>query len=156
MTIRPAAPDDIAPLARLWHEGWHDAHAHAPAGLVAARTLERFAARIAAAPSDTFVAGPAGAPTGFFMLKDDELYQFFVGRAARGSGLATTLMAEAEAALARRGIAVAWLACAIGNNRAARFYEKSGWVNARTIPNVLETPDGAFPFPAWRYEKAVR
>ena len=132
MTVRPAAEAEIDHLARLWHEGWHDAHASlAPPDLVRARTLERFRERMAAALADTFVIGPPGAPSGFHMLRGDELYQFYVARAARGSGVAAALIADAEARLAERGVTTAWLACGVGNDRAARFYEKCGWVRAR-------------------------
>ena len=127
MSVRAADVGEIDHLARLWHQGWNDAHASlAPAGLVRARTLDSFRDRLAAALPDTFVIGPPGAPSGFYMLKDDELYQFYVAREARGSGVATALIADAEARLAARGVATAWLACAIGNDRAARFYEKCG------------------------------
>ena len=157
MTVRPADASGINHLAGIWHEGWHDGHGHiAPAGLVKARTLERFRARMAAALADTFVIGRPGAPDGFFMLKDNELYQVYVARSARGTGTADTLMEAAEAELARRGITTAWLACGIGNDRAARFYEKRGWVNARRMTNRLETPEGVFEIEVWRFEKAVR
>ena len=156
MSARPLAAAEIDHLAQLWHDGWHDAHARvAPEGLTRARTRELFAERLAAARPDSYVIGPFGAPTGFFMLKGDELYQFYVARAARGSGVAAALMADAEAELARRGITTAWLACAVGNDRAARFYDKCGWRNARTTVNRLETQDGVFTIDIWRYEKAV-
>ena len=154
LTVRPPDVSELDHLAQVWHQGWHDGHGHiAPAGLVKARTLEQFRARLAAALADTFVIGPKGAPDGFFMLKGDELYQFYVARAARGSGVADALMEAAEAELARRGIATPWLACGIGNDRAARFYDKRGWVNARTQTNRLETPEGVFEIEVWRYEK---
>lgn len=57
-----------------------------------------------------------------------------VGRAA------AALIGDAEARLAERGVETAWLACAIGNHRAARFYEKSA---------------GIFPLEVWRYEKRL-
>ena len=157
MSVRAADVGEIDHLARLWHEGWRDAHAAlAPAGLVRARTLDSFRDRLAAALPDTFVIGPPGAPSGFYMLKDDELYQFYVARAARGLGVAAALIADAEARLAARGVTTAWLACAIGNDRAARFYEKCGWVRARTTMNRLETADGVFEVEIWRYEKAMK
>jgi len=157
MNVRPAQTTELDHLARLWHEGWRDGHAHlAPPGLVAARTVERFRERLAAALSDTFVTGPHGAPDGFFILRGDELYQFFVARAARGTSVAPALIEAAEAELAQRGLATAWLACAAGNDRAARFYEKQGWRNARTQVNRLETPDGVFEIEHWRFEKEVR
>jgi GNAT superfamily N-acetyltransferase len=156
MLIRPAEASDLDALARLWHEGWHDAHAPlVPAELVAARTVTSFRDRLAAALADTFVAGPPDAPGGFFTLKGDELHQFFLARAARGTGFAATLMAAAEAELSRRGIATAWLDCAAGNDRAARFYEKSGWARARTEVKRLETADGPFEVRVWIYEKRL-
>jgi GNAT superfamily N-acetyltransferase len=156
LTARPADAGDLSALARLWYDGWQDGHAHvAPEGLRRARTLASFHERLAAALGETFVIGPAGAPIAFFMLKDDELYQFYVGRAARGTNVAAALMGAAEAELARRGIATAWLACAVGNDRAARFYDKSGWRNAATQMNRLDTQDGVFEIEIWRYEKEV-
>jgi ribosomal protein S18 acetylase RimI-like enzyme len=47
------------------------------------------------------------------------LYQLFVSPHARGSGVAAALIADAEARLAERGVQTAWLACAIGNDRAS-------------------------------------
>jgi hypothetical protein len=65
LIVRLADASELDHLARIWHQGWHDAHAHiAPAGLVQARTLERFRERLAAALPDTFVIGPKGAPDG--------------------------------------------------------------------------------------------
>src|SRR5262245_25019676 len=58
MNVRPADTAELDHLAPLWHESWHDGHAHlAPPGLVAARTLPRFRERLAAMLSDTFVIG---------------------------------------------------------------------------------------------------
>jgi GNAT superfamily N-acetyltransferase len=157
MSVRAAEAGEIDHLARLWHEGWNDAHGKlAPAGLVRARTLDSFRERLAAALEDTRVIGPAGAPLGLCMIKDDELYQLFVARQARGTGVAAALIADGEARLAERGFSTAWLACAIGNDRAARFYEKCGWVMARTVVNRMETPAGVFEVAIWRYEKAVK
>jgi ribosomal protein S18 acetylase RimI-like enzyme len=52
------------------------------------------------------------------------------------------------------GVETAWLACAVGNDRAARFYEKQGWHRAGT---VMHEPDdsGGFVFEVWRYEKRL-
>lgn len=157
MAVRHSDVAEVGHLAGLWHEGWHDAHAAiAPPGLARARAFDSFRERMAAALPDTFVVGPPGVPSGFYMLKDDELYQFYVAREARGSGIASTLIVDAEARLAARGVETAWLACAVGNDRAARFYEKCGWVRARRHANRLETSHGVFEFEVWRYEKAVR
>jgi hypothetical protein len=55
---------------------------------------------------------------------------------------------------AARGVETAWLACAVGNHRAARFYEKSGRRLAGTVVDPA-TPSGPFPPEVWRYEKRL-
>jgi RimJ/RimL family protein N-acetyltransferase len=65
------------------------------------------------------------------------------------------LIADAEARLSKAGIVTAWLACAIGNDRAAKFYEKSGWRRVGTMMNDAETSIGSFPLEVWRYEKSL-
>jgi hypothetical protein len=50
----------------------------------------------------------------------------------------------------------AWLGCAIGNERAARFYEKCGWHRARTMVSDLETTSGILRLEVWRYEKRLQ
>jgi ribosomal protein S18 acetylase RimI-like enzyme len=154
--IRPAEEREIDHLARLWYEGWQDAHAQIiPAELRRLRTLDSFRERLQAALSDTRVIGPLGAPHGFCITKGDELYQIYVSAQARGSGAAAALMADAEGRLANGGVEVAWLACAIGNDRAARFYEKSGWRRVGVVAYQAETSAGTFPLEVWRYEKRL-
>jgi ribosomal protein S18 acetylase RimI-like enzyme len=102
------------------------------------------------------VAGSPGEPVGFYVVKDDELYQLFVAAEARGTGVAAALMTDAEAQLAQSGVETAWLACAIGNERAARFYEKCGWRRVGTMSNEAETSEGTFLLQVWRYEKDLR
>src|SRR5262249_22481368 len=106
--------------------------------------------------NDVRVVGCSGAPLGFHLLKDDELYQLYVSAAARGTGVAAALIVDAEARLAERGIENAWLGCAIGNERAARVYEKCGWHRGRTMVSDLETTSGIFRLEVWRYEKRLR
>lgn len=101
------------------------------------------------------VAGPAGNPLGFYMNSGDELSQLFVAAEARGKGVAAALIADAERELAGRGVETAWLSCAIGNERAARFYEKSGWRRAGTYVSELPVDGGILPLEAWRYEKLL-
>ena len=100
-------------------------------------------------------AGAVGAPVGFYYLKGAELYQFYVASPARGSGVAAVLMADAEARLGESGVHTAWLACAIGNDRAARFYEKCGWLRTGTVTDHLEVPGATFALEVWRYEKSL-
>lgn len=155
--VRDAVAADVPALAALWHAGWRDGHlAIVPPALVALRTLENFAARLTTALADVRVAGEPGTPLGFHQLKDDEVYQFYVAGAARGTGLAARLMLDAEARLAARGVARAWLSCAVGNHRAARFYEKCGWLRTATLVEATVTSAGPFPVEVWRYEKRLR
>ncbi len=153
---RDARADEIDALAELWHEGWRDAHTGiVPVELARLRTLDNFRERLGGALVETRVVGPLGAPAGFTILKGDELYQLYVARTARGTGVAAVLMTDAEQRLGRRGVTTAWLACAIGNERAARFYERQGWRRAGVATNAAETSQGTFMLDVWRYEKAL-
>ncbi len=83
--------------------GWHDAHpGHVPEGLTARRTLEAFHERAPKRVADTTVAELDGRVVGFVMVVGDEVEQVYVGATARGTGLAATLLSEAEAQVAAR------------------------------------------------------
>jgi GNAT superfamily N-acetyltransferase len=156
MDVRSAEATEIDQLAQLWYDGWRDAHLGiVPADLARIRTKDSFRRRLLEALPRIRVAGPPGAPVGFSITKDDELYQLFVAASARGTGVAAALIDDAEARLAAAGVTTAWLACAIGNDRAARFYEKRGWRRAGVVLNQAETDTGTFPLEVWRYEKNV-
>jgi GNAT superfamily N-acetyltransferase len=152
--IRQAQEHEIERLADIWYHGWQDAHATIlPAELARLRTWQSFRERLRAALSDVRVVGPPNSPVAFCMTRDDELYQLYVSPVGRGTGVAARLEADASARIAARGVRIAWLACAIGNHRAARFYEKCGWRRVGTVVSQLETHDGIFPLEVWRYEK---
>lgn len=154
--VRAAQRSELDALARVWYDAWQDAHAAiAPAELTRARTLESFRERLDTALPSIRVVGAVGAPVGFCIVKDDELYQLFVAASARGTGAANALIDDAEARLAASGVSTAWLACAIGNERAARFYQKRGWQRAGTVVSRLDTPNGEFLLDVWRYEKSL-
>jgi GNAT superfamily N-acetyltransferase len=156
LTLRNAEESEADALADLWHSGWQDTHAPIlPPELARHRTLETFRQRMRAHLNDVRVAGEVGKPLGFSMLKDDELYQFYVTAAARGTGLAPVLLSDAEQALRSRGVVNAWLACAIGNERAARFYAKCGWRLAGRSKIDVDIPAGTYPLEIWRYEKTL-
>jgi GNAT superfamily N-acetyltransferase len=156
MEIRNALAEEIDALAQLWYDGWQDAHAAVvPAELKRLRTLESFRERLKDMLPVVRVVGPHGSPLGFCVNRDDELYQLFVSAEARGTGVAAALIADAEARLAENGVEIAWLACAIGNDRAARFYEKRGWRRTGTYTSTLQTIEGEFELDVWRYEKPL-
>ncbi len=156
MSVRPAEVADLAPLAHLWWRGWRDAHLPiVPKALAARSTLDSFVDRMAVAMPRVRALGPVGAPFGFHMIKDDELHQLYVAEESRGAGIAALLVIDAENRLRRAGVATPWLACAVGNARAARFYQKAGWTLARTQTLPSEIPGGWFPLKVWRYEKTL-
>lgn len=156
MDVRAAEESDVVHLATIWFDGWTDAHARiVPAALKRLRTLESFRSRLLAGLANVRVVGPPGVPVGFHMLKGDELYQLYVSAQARGTGVAASLIADAEAHLREGGVHTAWLGCAIGNDRAARFYEKCGWLRVGNVVERLETSTGEFALEVWRYEKRL-
>jgi GNAT superfamily N-acetyltransferase len=155
--IRPATAEDMAAVADLWHEGWHDGHAgHVPEGLTQARSLTAFHERTPARVADTTVAvAEQDELLGFIMVVGDEVEQVFVGRSARGTGLAPVLLAEAESQVAASGYGVAWLAVVVGNARARAFYERHGWRDAGDLPYEVTAGGQTFVSPCRRYEKPV-
>lgn len=156
ISIRDALLTEIGSLAKLWYDGWQDAHARIlPEKLARLRTLESFEQRLERCLARVRVAGPAGTALGFCMIRGDELYQLYVSSKARGSGVAAALIVDAETRLSESGVRLAWLGCAIGNDRAARFYEKCGWRRSGVVTEQLEVPNGTFPLEVWRYEKSL-
>lgn len=154
--VRNAIAEDVEVLAQIWMEGWTDAHdGLMPPELSRFRTLQDFRERLFAGIDWTSVALEGGRPVGFVMVKQDELDQLYVARDARGTGTAPALVSAALDQIGQAGHRRAWLACAIGNHRAARFYEKAGWTLAGIVTIRLETPDGPIPLEVWRYEIAI-
>ncbi len=150
-------PDHIPHIADIWASGWHEAHAEiVPEDLLRLRSPESFVerARDTIAQTRIAVAGDNDV-LGFCMIKDDELYQMYVPPRARGLGVAQALIGDAETQIRAAGHGTAWLACAVGNERAMRFYQKAGWTNEGRHTVDLDTSEGAFPLEVWRFEKAL-
>jgi ribosomal protein S18 acetylase RimI-like enzyme len=154
VTLRPAGPEDASAVAGIWRSGWHDGHlGHVPDELVVARTPASFDTRAAERVGDTVVAIVDDAVAGFVMVVDDEVEQVYVAADHRGSGVADTLLAEAERLVRAGGHERAWLAVVAGNTRARRFYERRGWVDEGLFDHRPEGPDGPIHVPAHRYVK---
>lgn len=156
ISFRTATLEDIAPMAALWTAGWHEAHAAiVPAALTDLRTLDSFTDRLMDDLLNSRVGFVDGRLAGFHIAKDGEVYQFYVDSFARGSGFAAAMLADAEQMLAHAGVKIAWLACSVGNDRAAAFYSKAGWRNTGLKTINVDTSSGAFPLEIWRFEKAI-
>ncbi len=141
--FRPFRPDDRAAIVRLWHDAWHDGHASVlPAHAVAERTLESFELRLGPLEAGGLVAEAAGEIIGFSAIEGNEVDQFYVAAKARGTGLASGLLATTEMELARRGVRDAVIQCSAGNDRAHRFYARAGWRDSGVRQAPIWTPDG--------------
>lgn len=156
LEVRELEAGEEDAVARLWHRTWHEAHGTlVPRALVELRDLGNFAQRLPALLPGTRIVGAPGAPVGLCIIAGDELNQLYVARESRGTGLAAQLIADGEARLAAAGTRRAWLVCAVGNNRAARFYAKRGWHLAGTEVHDLSATGYHEPLEVWRFEKLL-
>jgi ribosomal protein S18 acetylase RimI-like enzyme len=126
-----------------------------PEALHAHRRLVDFQQRVPPRIPTTTVAIVGGKIVGFVTVHDDELEQVYVDASARGSGVAVVLLRHGETVVAAR-YRRAWLAVAVGNARARRFYERQGWSDAAALDYAAETAAGPVSVPCRRYEKDVR
>jgi GNAT superfamily N-acetyltransferase len=156
VTLRRAVADDADAVAAIWYAGWADGHVgHVPEELVAIRTKESFWTRAADRIADTTVAVVGEEVAGFVMVVGDEVEQVYVSRDHRGSGVAGTLLSEAERQVKANGHSEAWLAVATGNARARRFYERGGWTDGGAFDYPATVGSGTLPVPCHRYLKQV-
>lgn len=152
--LRPARVSDAAVVAEIWYDGWRDGHfGHAPDELVAIRTPGSFDTRAADRVGDTVVATDGDTIAGFVMVAGDEVEQIYVATGHRGTGVAAVLLAEAERLVAAKGHDRAWLAVAVGNARARRFYERQGWADEGPFDYPAKIGSGTIPVPCHRYVK---
>ena len=156
VVVRPATPADAADVARIWAAGWPDGHlGNVPDELVQARTSESFRSRAPGRVGDTSVAEVDGEVAGFVMVVADEVEQVYVDAAHRGTGIAGLLLTEAERRVAVGGHGRAWLAVAVGNDRAKRFYERQGWVDEGVSDHPAPVAGGSIPVSCHRMVKNV-
>ena len=155
ITLRPASPQDAGDIAALWHRGWIDGHlGHVPEALHAHRRLADFQQRVPPRIPTTTVATIGAEIVGFVTVHDDELEQLYVAASARGRGVAAALLRHGEKVISKR-YPKAWLAVAVGNARARRFYAREGWSDAAALDYPAETATGPVMVPCRRYEKVV-
>lgn len=153
---RPIEPGDISALARLWHRGWHWAHAAlVPADLVALRSLQDFRRRLLAMGPLTRCVGVANNPQGFCAINGNEIDQLFVSSEARGTGLAARLLQNGEERLKASGVATAQLDCVAQNKRAVAFYTKHGWQNHGLALVQLHTSSGPYSLETLVFRKTL-
>ncbi|MBV7543567.1 GNAT family N-acetyltransferase [Acidovorax sp. sic0104] len=105
VALRPAAPDDVLRLARLWRDAWSSANPSAPA----VAPLPHWEARVRAefgAPHTALLAERADGTLLAFMVLDlrrSHLEQLFVAPAAQGQGLGAAMVREICARLCPAG-----------------------------------------------------
>ena len=155
-TLRPAGTADAARIAELWHASWQATHAALlPPAVAAFRGPAYFALRGAELVARAQVAERAGVLVGFTAWREGEVDELFVAEGEYGQGTAAALLAWAEATLVRRGVETAALLCGLGNERAARFYEKHGWRRGDASPFVLDSVAGPMTVETWRMTKRI-
>ncbi|MEL7974380.1 GNAT family N-acetyltransferase [Isoptericola sp. F-RaC21] len=155
--LRPATRDDAAAVARIWREGWADAHlGHVPDALAAARTPGSFAERARERVADTTVAARRGVVVGFVMVAGDEVDQLYVDRTARGGDVGGALLRHAEASIRAVGHERAWLAVATGNAAGRLFYARQGWVDEGRFAHRAPVPDGDVEVDCHRFVSPAR
>jgi GNAT superfamily N-acetyltransferase len=154
-SLRAATVEDVDSITEVWHTGWRDGHlGHVPAALLPHRELESFRRRVPERLSGSTVAVVGSTVVGFVTVHDDELEQLYVAERARGRGVAVALIRCGEARIAER-FALAWLAVAVGNARARRFYAREGWSDAGAFDYPAAIEGGTVLVPCHRYEKHV-
>jgi hypothetical protein len=76
MIVRDADPADLEQLTRIWHEGWHEAHARiVPIELTTLRTWESFRHRLEHMSARVRIADSGLEAVGLCITRGAELYQ---------------------------------------------------------------------------------
>ena len=138
---------------RVWEGAWRDGHVgHIPDELLVHRRSDSFVSRTAEMIDRTFVTESDGVVVGFVALKDDEIDQLMVDASARGTGIASALLADGARRIVAAGHAQPWLAVVTGNARARHFYEREGWRDAGHLDYEAPIDGGTVAVSCRRYE----
>ncbi|KZK98317.1 putative acetyltransferase [Pseudovibrio sp. Ad5] len=139
--IRRIKPSDHGAIVRLWHQGWHDAHAQlVPKGVLEYRTPEYFWKWLESSDDEFWVAVDSDV-LGFVTTNRSELVKLYVLSKARGTGIAQTLLSHGEHQIQDNGFSEAKVFCTAGNSRAENFYIREGWSLSRTFQDQLWSPE---------------
>jgi GNAT superfamily N-acetyltransferase len=154
--VRPAGDGDVTSIGALYHRVWHDTHGpHMPPAERARRDEEDFRGRIRELMPNVVLSQDDGYIIGFAAWSSSLLGQIYVESAYRGTGVAERLMAAAEAEMAAQGVHQAELHCLVGNERAHRFYERSGWVAHGIISERVRGEAEEETREFWNFRKAL-
>jgi GNAT superfamily N-acetyltransferase len=153
---RPAGEADVAAVARLYHDVWHETHpGFMPGEETSLRTPAFFVERVAGLLPTTLVVERDGTVVGFAARTGGFLGQLYVDRTHRGSAVAGMLLAETERRMAQEGIALAELHCVMGNERARRFYERMGWKHTGRVTEAVAGPNRPVAVEFWCMTKPL-
>lgn len=159
ISIRAASEADQPAISKIWHQGWHDAHAElVPAQILAYRQIEHFRNWLATSTDRFFVVSLNAMIIGFVAINGAELVKLYIDRHARGDGTSARLLQFGEDRIRETGVRRAVLFCTDGNLRAEKFYRRQGWSLMETFPDRLWLPDHAqatLVANTHRFEKAL-
>ncbi len=155
--LRPMTDEDVPIVSAIWAAAWRDGHAsHVGPALEEIRTPESFVPHAARRVPLTVVAERGKEVVGFATVAGNEVEELFVDGRARGRGIATALLRDAEGRIASGGWSDGWLAVVVVNAHARRFYEREGWLDGGPLLYAAEGSDGPVLAPSRRYERRLR
>lgn len=144
IVLRRLRTDDADAFHAMAVASWMDAYAKIlPADVVA--EAPRMISRAMAQRFDKFMAAFDGDQAlGYYSLGDDPgdqnyLWHLYVDPTAQGRGIGAILHAAALDEIRARGCAFAMLDYVAGNEKAARFYARQGWIETgREVSDGLD------------------
>src|SRR3954451_10932143 len=147
MRARPATPDDVEAICRICADGWRDTYAgvrtepEIEAVIANFYTPARGSREIDAdlpawggwfvAEDEVVVAAGGGGMTG---ATTGELFVLYAGRARRGEGAGTALLAAITTQQMALGAVEQWVSVGVNNTKGIPFYEARGFVARGTHP----------------------
>jgi hypothetical protein len=148
--IRRARASDVVEVATLYHSVWHETQASfMPRAEIAHRSLEFFIHRMTALFGATLVTEKSGTIVAFSPWRGN------LWASCSSQSDAPTLLTAAEIEMAKEGTVEAELHCVVGNERARRFYERTGWAPQGKIMEWVAGEHTQIEVPFWRMKKVL-